>query len=75
MNRHGCPNSFLSFLAEESASEHNCGKMYEMTTLTVSNKFSCESFYYFTIDGLQPIPRDSNDKGLAAMLNDTNKRI
>jgi hypothetical protein len=26
------------------------------------------------IDGLQPIPKDSNDKGLAAMLDDTNKR-
>ena len=25
------------------------------------------------IDGLQPIPRDSNDKGLVAMLDDRNK--
>jgi hypothetical protein len=31
-------------------------------------------YFYPHIDGLQPIPRDSNDKGLAAMVDDTNKR-
>lgn len=35
VNRHRCPNSCLYFLAEETDSEHDSDKMYDLSALIV----------------------------------------